>query len=385
MTLVNCCCAHNLVSTPLQYQLFVNSIRDSVRNHVVNIEEGFSGMSKVISSDAKARGSQHPYYQLPNFEVVGGGVRKQSGVEVIAYSPILDTPDDVPAWIKYTSRTDHTWLAASVDAAVETGMNSRGEYDVGPFTPAVYNIAANGAIYAANGTGPFSPLWQVSPPPFRPSSINFNVNDFDFVRKGVAMLNQTRQAVFSRILEPEQVRNIQELVMSPEQHEQYHNELVINGRDHDAHSVYMVPVFADAFDTNSPLVGLLSSFFTWDRYVVNLLPEGVRGIICVIRNTCGQAVSYELVGNRVSSEKNLLLRNLPLSNIRFSRRGIWARATDTTSAMPNQKKLYRFLSVNKPSMTGTRKNANLTLFCTPVKTLSKVTDQTFQLSLRCVT
>ena len=76
-------------------------------------------MSQVISSDAKARGYRHPYYELPNFEVVAGAVRTQSVVEVITYSPILERSDDIPDWIKYTSRTDHTWLAASVDPAVQ--------------------------------------------------------------------------------------------------------------------------------------------------------------------------------------------------------------------------------------------------------------------------
>eukprot|EP00977_Amphora_coffeiformis_P009861 scaffold2267_cov162-Amphora_coffeaeformis.AAC.5 len=256
------------------YQLFVNSIRDSVRNQVFNIEGGFRSMSQVISSDAKARGYQHPHYELPNFEVVAGAVRKQSGVEVIAYSPILDTPDDIPDWIKYTSKRDHTWLAASIDATVESGTSSRNEYDMGPFTPGVYNVAANGTVYNANGPGPFSPLWMISPPPFRPGSVNFNFISFDFAEKGFAIVNRTRQAVFSRILVPEELHNMQEIVTTPDRHETYHNELVINGHDHDAHSVYMAPVYVDAFDTNSTIVGLLSALFTWDRYLALYLGPG---------------------------------------------------------------------------------------------------------------
>lgn len=294
--------AHVVLSIFLQYHLFVNSIRDSVRNHVVNIEGGFHSLSKVISSDAKARGSQHPFYDLPNFEVVAGATREQAGVEVIAYSPILDTPDDIPDWIKYTSRTNHTWLATSVDSAVESGMSSREEYDLGPFTPIVYDVAENGTVYGVSGPGPYSPLWLISPPPFRPGSINFNVLNFDFARSGFARVNQTREHMFSRLLLPEEAHSIQELVMSPKGHERYHSALVMNGHDHNPHSVYMAPVFVDAFDKNSRLVGIVSAFFTWDRYVVDLLPEGVRGIICVIRNTCGQAITYELVGNRVSTE-----------------------------------------------------------------------------------
>jgi hypothetical protein len=63
----------------------------------------------------------------------------------------------------------------------------------------------------------------------------------------------------------------------------------------------MQPIFRELGDVNdsSEVVGVIQGVVPWDRYLTNLLPEGVDGITCVLKNTCGQAFTYELDGNRV--------------------------------------------------------------------------------------
>lgn len=261
-------------------------------------------MSKQLSSDAQARSEEHPFYVLPNFEVVGSTTREQSGVEVIIYSPVLQSVTEVPAWIDYTiAQGDNettTWLQTSINAVVESGEGSADDYQIGPYPPYLFDLDDNGNEIISQGPGPFSPLWQMSPPPFRPGSINYNMLDFDWAEQGFTMLNETRVAHYSRMMVLDELRNVQELVMTNEDHNAMHAERVQNGDATDPHTVYMVPVFEDPFNKNSPLVGFLSAVFSWDRYVDGLLPEGVEGIICVVQNTCGQAITYELVGNHVS-------------------------------------------------------------------------------------
>lgn len=67
------------------------------------------------------------------------------------------------------------------------------------------------------------------------------------------------------------------------------------------HSVLIQPVFRNLGSINetSEIIGLIQAVVPWDRYLTNLLPEGVDGITCVLKNTCGQAFTYELDGNRV--------------------------------------------------------------------------------------
>jgi len=62
----------------------------------------------------------------------------------------------------------------------------------------------------------------------------------------------------------------------------------------------MVPVFEELNKPDSNIVAYYVGVVPFDRYFAKLLPEGVNGIYCVLRNTCGQAYTYELDGNRVS-------------------------------------------------------------------------------------
>ena len=60
------------------------------------------------------------------------------------------------------------------------------------------------------------------------------------------------------------------------------------------------PVF-DSFDKNiRSHVGDITGFFTLETFLVNLLPEGVRGVNVVVSNTCGQTFTFVLDGPQVS-------------------------------------------------------------------------------------
>ena len=70
---------------------------------------------------------------------------------------------------------------------------------------------------------------------------------------------------------------------------------------HHPHALLMVPVFDKLHDPNSDIVAFYMGVVPFDRYFAKLLPEGVDGIFCVLRNSCGQSYTYELDGNRVST------------------------------------------------------------------------------------
>ena len=61
------------------------------------------------------------------------------------------------------------------------------------------------------------------------------------------------------------------------------------------------PVF-DSFDKSiRSHVGDIAGFFTLETFLVNLLPEGVRGVNIVVSNTCGQTFTFVLDGPQVSA------------------------------------------------------------------------------------
>jgi hypothetical protein len=91
-----------------------------------------------------------------------------------------------------------------------------------------------------------------------------------------------------------------------EDHEQYHNDVVDDWnatRDRYAHphSIVQFPIFEQVgqITNESRLVAMLGSTMSWDFYMKDLLPAGVDGITCVLRDTCGGVFTYELNGTRV--------------------------------------------------------------------------------------
>lgn len=76
-----------------------------------------------------------------------------------------------------------------------------------------------------------------------------------------------------------------------------------DGQYQHPHSFLQQPVFKELHDPKSDLVGILQSVVPWDSYLQNLLPTGVKGIVVVLKNTCGQEYTYTLDGDSVSIHK----------------------------------------------------------------------------------
>jgi hypothetical protein len=246
----------------------------------------------MISSDAEARSMEFPLYVMPTFEVLGASVREQSAAEVVAFCPVVETDMQLAAWIDF-SVTEQGWLESSVETVTRGGDSS--EYQVANITPVVYDSTVNGTS-ATSGSGPFLPLWQLSPPPFQPNAINLNMLSFDWFQQGFDRLARTKEPHFTRILSPNDVGDMLSLLEV--------------GSSDKRRSVHMVPVLEDRFDPTSRLVGVVASYMSWDRYVADLLPSGINGVVCVIQNSCAQTISYEINGHMVSRQRFWVGRSL---------------------------------------------------------------------------
>jgi hypothetical protein len=92
------------------------------------------------------------------------------------------------------------------------------------------------------------------------------------------------------------------VAVTPEDHEAFHDQYVDDMSNRTAfdrpHSVHLQPVFSRLNDETAPMVGFLAAVIPWDRYLSNLLPEGVDGITAVLKNNCGQSYTYMLKGNK---------------------------------------------------------------------------------------
>lgn len=81
--------------------------------------------------------------------------------------------------------------------------------------------------------------------------------------------------------------------LSAEAHSKLHDGGV--GVDH-RHSFLYAPMYKSLHDHT--LVGTLTAAIAWDASLRNLLPEEVSGVVCVIRNNCGQQYTYLIDGTK---------------------------------------------------------------------------------------
>jgi Adenylate and Guanylate cyclase catalytic domain len=226
-------------------------------------------------------------------------------MEAVVYTPIVQN-SEVTQWASYT-KTNRWWIAESRYVALQAAKNSDqlsimlsdfSESGVMPF------------IYANNGThllnqeespGPYMPVWQASPPPFQEFYINFDALSTEFADLSRTAVF-TNDMLFSRHLE--NLRDLTSSALKHSDHEAYHKKLLGDDFDQDSgHDAYdhphcevTVQVYETTNDDSSIPRGVLSGFMGWDRYLLNLLPDDVEGITCVLKNTCDQAFTYEING-----------------------------------------------------------------------------------------
>jgi hypothetical protein len=61
------------------------------------------------------------------------------------------------------------------------------------------------------------------------------------------------------------------------------------------HGFMMEPVYS-AFEERPELVGFLIGVTAFSNFLDHILPVGANGIVCVIKDQCGDAITYELNG-----------------------------------------------------------------------------------------
>jgi hypothetical protein len=92
-------------------------------------------------------------------------------------------------------------------------------------------------------------------------------------------------------------------INTPARHAEMHSENPFSSNPLQPHAPIVAPVF-DSFDRSTRKhVGNLIGLFTMETFLVNLVPERIRGIYLVVENTCSQTFTFKIDGNRVSQLK----------------------------------------------------------------------------------
>jgi hypothetical protein len=259
----------------LQYWQFANSVKGAVKGHAENVFLAMKSCSNAITSDAKVVNSTFPYQTLEDFETLGNTIRKFSSSEMFGWVPLLEEESQLSEWSQY-SVGHQDWIQTSREQILDAQEGSvvTADYRDGSISPWLYQLENGTTPVAAKGPGPYGPLWQTSPPPFDPVTINLDMMSLPFVAETVEAINVTRESLLSEWPRLVEVGALAISAVKPSDHEAYHRSYVSwegmeNGKlaYNNPHLFLFEPVFAELHKTSSKMVGFVVAVLAWDVYV----------------------------------------------------------------------------------------------------------------------
>jgi hypothetical protein len=267
-------------------------------------------MSIAATADALQTNSSWPFVTMRDFDLLGKSALALADVLFISMNPLVEL-EERQEWEEY-ALTNLDWLyesyerQAAIDAKIVTEREQASqektqkrdlEDELATF-PYIYRFNVEGeedfAIYE-NSTGPYLPSWHLYP--VYPELINYNPLTQSADNGAVLEMKRTNEAVISRIQNLDQVTEITEAgltsVLTDMIGRKFRDSSLVYAGEPITNIYY--PVF-DSFDSDRKLVAMYFCIMYWPTFFTAVLPPLASGIICVVKNTCGDVLSYEISG-----------------------------------------------------------------------------------------
>lgn len=223
----------------------------------------------TLTSHAKATGAEWPFVTFPNYEEVVSNYRETSSSRVIVTVPLV-ADNQKTQWETYAGE-QQGWIKVSYQAM---GLDNVTPL---PIHPTIYDIQDGVATEALQG--PFLPLWQTSPPPMNTGIVNYNLASKQEFSDALTMSVENHEPLLT------QVTDI---------------DVILDNEDpNDYESLLVQPIHANT-DHDSAIVGTLVSSVAWGVFFTDLVREGNQGMVCVLKNTCGDSLTYKIEGELAS-------------------------------------------------------------------------------------
>ncbi|CAB9499094.1 Receptor-type guanylate cyclase gcy [Seminavis robusta] len=295
------------------FERHAGAIVDKCHYHASSVAVTFESVSDSITSYVHDSGSQWPFVTVSDFEVHSIHTREASFSELVGFVPLIPNARRMKQWETYAAEHVDQWLTESrlTQVKVNPGprpavdKDSRESGDNGNRTAVPEAATATASNETTRmlqqnqtdqtpqtATGPFAPIWQLSPPPTSKEMIGFDLLTHDILERLLFAMWETQNMVLSPVMD---VSFLTE--WTPRNSQQ---------RDLNAtspRSVVFQPIYEEHnfHDENSNmeaprLQGLYFGVLAWESYLEGLVPEGVKGIYCVVRNDCGQDYTFVING-----------------------------------------------------------------------------------------
>lgn len=277
-----------------QYTLFVNAASDSTQTHVEQLFHSLQYVAEHITKDKERTKDNFPFITLPFFDVLGFQARQTTLANFILWAPLVPAID-VSDWNEYSVKNQN-WINTSQHFEAlrsSTGTSSIPDVVIGvdSIQEQIWEMQPNGESVTASERDVHQPVWQISPLTFAMGAVNMDIPS-SFYLYNIALQAQTlRHGVVGPVISDDLVNQRFDIV-----------NFLQDKREPGA--LVAEPIVEDLFNPReSPVVGHVFASISWRNYLRSLIPDGVRSVSLVIHNTCDQYLSFELLGNNVSTRK----------------------------------------------------------------------------------
>jgi Adenylate and Guanylate cyclase catalytic domain len=304
----------------------LESFHDSVERKL----EAVDALAVTVTSHAIQSGSTWPNVTLPDFAVRVANTRILADAVVVNFYPLV-TDDTRAGWEAYYKANRYRYdiefeqdqrQQALQDARFNTTTTledvddddgSQGgatrqllqqqpaviEFDMLglPISNSIFNLQEDGfTLPAPANSGPYLPVWQVSPVVPMQSLLNFNALSHPAGKGAYTELIRSEQPVLGMAdnLNQEHFGNTGlyfKLLLSMSQYRGEMNRFL-----GEPISALGYPVFDSLDPTTRRLTGAIATNIYWRVNFQSVLPPNAKGIICVISNTLNQTFTYRVDG-----------------------------------------------------------------------------------------
>lgn len=270
-----------------QFGDYATEIADIAHYEAASFVGALRSMSATITSTAISENLTFPYVTVPHFEVHGVLNNNVSKAMQVSFAPLIKHHEKTE-WESYAS-LNQGWI----DEGLALGIGSKQQHvkngtSMAPISPWIHQVDKDGKKNiqmeqtAKFGPWSYAPVWQQAPAPEDHSIVNFDL-----------LSHPTFERVFQEIWESHE----------PTISEALQLEFLYGGAIQDdathPHSFLASPVFASfGSHDKTDLVGAVVATVAWDNFLSNILHEGNKGVVVVLRNPCTNSFTYLLGGPR---------------------------------------------------------------------------------------
>jgi hypothetical protein len=238
-----------------------------------------------------------PFIDIPSFEVFGSHTVTHTHLELAFLAPLV-TLETIEDWTTF-SVEKQAWISRSFEL---DSLSSRDDEqyrrslrlheDIVPYIHrfdenSTTDATAPGQYQRENGEGPYAPIYYMTPPPEDTSIINFNVLSYPAFA-----------GFFSSINHEKGISVVSEVIDLGRLFGDSNNGNELEDMMEHPRSIIVETVY-DSFTGQTPqAVGFVAAVVQWDKFLNNILPAELEGILAVLKNSCGQSYSYIINGER---------------------------------------------------------------------------------------